>query len=819
MEEDDNYDVEEELVAVIPSQQNWKGIGISLAVILFVIGLVAFAVFLMTPTDTGPRISGARIKLENFTSGIFNPNKFNATWHSDSKVAFISVDGSLVLLDVITLVKRTLVSSNVFRTVGGNDFKLSPSLDWVMVRHHEKFTTFPSKAKYTIQDLTKRPSSPLIKLGVSEMTGWESQEFLQYACWVPGKSSGLVMVKENDIYYKPHPTSQKTERITFDGIPGEIFNGITDWIYKARILRSSSAIWISNSGNWMAFMKLNDSKICSISYPDLETGSEEEKQEGLRYAKSDGEVPMVSLHVFNLKSKKTFYINPPEIISKSPHYIVEVKWISEDILFTAWMAREQNIMVQTISMPENNFHTKQIYLLESSIFNKETLPWENLNSPVFSKDLHKMVMIFPLAQGSFGHFQHIVQRFVSEDQQQVSIPLTQGMFEVIEIIAWDENNNNIFFMANLEEDPGSLHLLQTSSDNATLAFSCITCDLPGPPCLFNKIYMASNSEMFLQECLGPEIPFSRIIDVGTKKEIYQLDNNAKLKQILDKFSLPKIKELNIDLPNSPIPATVRMYLPSGFREDEEYTFPLVIDVDRNQRNQLVTSQWSIGWHTYLCSNRDFIIAHIDVRESGLRGTNFEESDKSQLGKRQVEDTYHIIKHLTEKLSYVDTSKVGLLGSHYGGFIAGLLLAKDAQSPSPIINCAITQSPIVDWKNYDAFFTEKHLGPAADKKYWTKYDDSSLLRVINYIPSKVLYLVHEPGDLTHLEQSMIFSRALVDKGILFKQQLYLESKKENPAKIHMLKSMENHFDDCFGPIEDFFRDEYFLASLNDLGELV
>ena len=55
--------------------------------------------------------------------------------------------------------------------------------------------------------------------------------------------------------------------------------------FLARILRSSSAIWISNSGNWMAFMKLNDSKICSISYPDLETGSEEEKQEGLRYAK------------------------------------------------------------------------------------------------------------------------------------------------------------------------------------------------------------------------------------------------------------------------------------------------------------------------------------------------------------------------------------------------------------------------------------------------------------------------------------------------------------------------------------------------------
>ena len=74
----------QELVTVIPSQQNWNGIVIlfSLMMILSVIGMVAFAVFLKTPTDTGPRIKGARIKLVNFTSGILQPSRFNASWHS-----------------------------------------------------------------------------------------------------------------------------------------------------------------------------------------------------------------------------------------------------------------------------------------------------------------------------------------------------------------------------------------------------------------------------------------------------------------------------------------------------------------------------------------------------------------------------------------------------------------------------------------------------------------------------------------------------------------------------------------------------------------
>ena len=72
----------QELVAVIPSQQNLKGIGISVVVISLVLGLVSLSVFLMTPPYTGPRVAGVRMSLHNFTSNIFSANKFNATWIS-----------------------------------------------------------------------------------------------------------------------------------------------------------------------------------------------------------------------------------------------------------------------------------------------------------------------------------------------------------------------------------------------------------------------------------------------------------------------------------------------------------------------------------------------------------------------------------------------------------------------------------------------------------------------------------------------------------------------------------------------------------------
>ena len=42
------------------------------------------------------------------------------------------------------------------------------------------------------------------------------------------------------------------------------------------------------------------------------------------------------------------------------------------------------------------------------------------------------------------------------------------------------------------------------------------------------------------------------------------------------------------------------------------------------------------------------------------------------------------------------------------------------------------------------------------------------------------------------------------------QIYLEESDDVAAVTHMYKSMENHLDERFGPVEDFFRDDYFLA---------
>jgi len=61
----------------------------------------------------------------------------------------------------------------------------------------------------------------------------ETQPRIQYAAWGT-QGNALVMVHENDIYYKTSANSPKTVPITRTGVAGTYFNGITDWLYRGK---------------------------------------------------------------------------------------------------------------------------------------------------------------------------------------------------------------------------------------------------------------------------------------------------------------------------------------------------------------------------------------------------------------------------------------------------------------------------------------------------------------------------------------------------------------------------------------------------------
>lgn len=102
-------------MAATPSQRNWKGIAIALLVIGAVIGLVALAVVIMTPPDTGPRVRGARLTLADVVDpDRFSPRKLNGTWVSDTEFLFTDALGGVAIRDMAAGTTRHIMSNSTF---------------------------------------------------------------------------------------------------------------------------------------------------------------------------------------------------------------------------------------------------------------------------------------------------------------------------------------------------------------------------------------------------------------------------------------------------------------------------------------------------------------------------------------------------------------------------------------------------------------------------------------------------------------------------------------------------------------------------------
>ena len=82
-------------------------------------------------------------------------------------------------------------------------------------------------------------------------------------------------------------------------------------------------------------------------------------------------------------------------------------------------------------------------------------------------------------------------------------------------------------------------------------------------------------------------------------------------------------------------------------------------------NQFASDQRSL-WHQYLAHN-GYIIVSVDNRGTGARGATFKKQIYKNMGKVETEDQIAVAKYLAKK-SFVDSTRIGIWGWSYGGFM-------------------------------------------------------------------------------------------------------------------------------------------------------
>ncbi|XP_056635273.1 inactive dipeptidyl peptidase 10 isoform X1 [Diorhabda sublineata] len=805
----------EELVVSSPNERNWRGIFIALLVIVAVLGLIVFSIVLVSPPEEGPRTKGIKPSLEDIFLKLPPPAKFNGTWISDSEFIYKDEHGGVTLFDADNLTATTVMTNMTFIQYAVADFKISNNLKYILliseVKTVFKYTTLAKYHIYEIATRLRRPLSP------TELD--ENAPFLQYATWSPD-GTAIAFIHNNDIYYKPKVEKDLICRITYTGQSDIIFNGIPDWLYENYILKTSHALWFSADGIYLLYVTFNDTNVGEYKYPWYDTHENQQtlypKIKSFRYPRVETQNPEVSVWIVNLTTVK--YLFPLELKPtnsvENDSYVTSVSFHGENNVGIVWLNRSQNKYVIVTCRSQNNYNCSNFHI------EKEHIGWtEPIFHPVFNWNGTKVLVRLPVKDGDNGHFMHACE--ISNSRVR---PLTHGAFEITRILAWDEENSNIYALGTLENAPGVRHLLRITDQNSPQWF-CLTCspevDLNSTfsepqnettinnslwldyPCEYNNVIFSKNYKYYIQECLGPEIPIVLLVKTSTNSRRVILDTSFKLRKKVRKLSPPQIKTFSVEIEYG-FKAQVRLYLPGILREYEDITFPIVLLVDAAPSSQTVSSKWEISWPWFLASTRNYIVAQIDGRGSGYQGIKMRREVQRRIGLIEVQDQLAVLTYLRDTFKFIDHGKICIIGKGYGGYTAAMMLLQDFHQ---VINCSVSVAPITNWRYFNSYYAEKYLG--FPSRHLQEYDNADLTMKAANLNGRRFLLIHGTADTEiTLQHTLMLAKALIEQNILFQQLEYPDeghnfSKK---ALLHMYKEIDSFFNDSFGPVYEEWNDE-------------
>uniref|UniRef100_A0A8C7FN81 Dipeptidyl peptidase like 10 n=1 Tax=Oncorhynchus kisutch TaxID=8019 RepID=A0A8C7FN81_ONCKI len=626
---------------------------IALLVILGVCSLITMSVILLTPAG-----SDTKLTVEDLFKPEFVAHDPEAKWINDSEVIYRNRDGHVIKFNILTNETEIVLTNTTFVNFNVAKYSVSPDLKYVLFAYDVKQVN-SILSSYT--DCSKQQCYCYLMLFFREVWELDPPEvlnsILQYAAWgVQGQQ--LIYIFENNIYYQSDVKSNSL-RLTSSGKEGVIFNGIADWLYEEEILQSHIAHWWSPDGERLAFLVLNDTLVPNMALPRF-TGASYPKGKQYPYPKAGQPNPTVKLYVVNLYGPThTQELTPPDSLKLREHYVAMVSWISKTKTTVRWMNRAQNVSILTVCETTTGACVKEVSELWLSKQNQE---------PVFSRDGSIFFLTVPVKQGGRGEFHHIAM-FTTQfraDQNEVR-HLTSGNWEVTKILAYDESNDNIYFLST----EGSPRRRQLFSVKTVGLFPrhCLTCELNKAHCLFFNAEISPNDKHIILHCKVSLIYYSKVVANG-----YFLCSDLPLK----------------------------ISYPPDFSESRHYGLLLI--VDGSPGGQAVSDRFVLDWDSVLVSSDNVIVARLDGRGSGFLGQRVLHEVHRRLGTIEVQDQITAVEYMLT-FPYIDRTRIGVFGRGYGAYITLMML----KSTDSLFKCSVAMSPVTDWKLYASAFSERYLG--------------------------------------------------------------------------------------------------------------
>jgi dipeptidyl-peptidase-4 len=207
--------------------------------------------------------------------------------------------------------------------------------------------------------------------------------------------------------------------------------------------------------------------------------------------------------------------------------------------------------------------------------------------------------------------------------------------------------------------------------------------------------------------------------------------------------------------------------------DPARRYPLVMYVYGGPGSQTVIDSWGGNlylWHVLL-TREGYLVASVDNRGTGARGSRFKKVTYLNLGTYEAADQIAAARFFGS-LPFVDSARIGIWGGSYGGYMTLMSMFKG----DGVFKAGIARAPVTDWRLYDTIYTERYMRAPQDNA--DGYRRGAPQSYVEQLSGNLL-IVHGTGDdNVHVQNTTQLIQLLEEANKQFDLRLY-------PNKTHAI----------------------------------
>jgi len=524
-----------------------------------------------------------------------------------------------------------------------------------------------------------------------------------------------------------------------------VFIGRFDWVYEEEFGIRTGFFW-SPDGQAIAFWKLDETRV--PEFPIVDFIPTHNSTRTMRYPKAGDANSIVQIGVVDVATGKTTWM---DLGKNDDIYVPRIRWTQKaNTLAIIRLNRDQNHLEFLMA----DAQTGRTRLLFEE---RQKNGWISVSDDFrFLKNHDKL--LWTSRRNGWKH------AYLVDLQSGRFRQITAGNWDVTRVVGVDEKRQMLFYLSS-EVSPLERHLFAVKFDGSGKRR---VSRAPGT----HSVELAPDFRHFLDTHSdvnhAPAITVRRMdgsrVDFILKNDLPELQA----------YHLAKVEFLQVPAADG-TPLNAFMIKPPDFDPDKKY--PVLVYNYSGPGSQIVRHAWGGSrylWHQLL-AQKGYIVFGLDNRGTGSRGNDFMMATYKNLGELESQDQIAGAKWLAAQ-RYVDSTRIGIWGWSYGGYMAGLTFLK----AKGLFKIGIAVAPVTDWRNYDTIYTERFM--LTPEKNPEGYSTSSWQAYVDQLQGKLLLVHGSSDDNVHLANTMQVAYALQNARKPFDLMIY-------PRKLHGIRGTD------------------------------